>query len=75
MTEVSLSRRSVVLLLDLFRAMRSTLFPRCCRFTPSCSLYAREAVLRKGVLGAIVPVVGRLLRCHPFNPGGYDPVH
>lgn len=45
-----------------------------CRFWPSCSQYARTAVVRHGVIRGLTLAAGRLLRCHPWNPGGIDPV-
>jgi putative membrane protein insertion efficiency factor len=48
--------------------------PPSCRFTPSCSHYAYEAVEKHGALRGTSLAIRRLLRCHPFNPGGYDPV-
>ncbi|WP_372718851.1 membrane protein insertion efficiency factor YidD [Novipirellula sp.] len=44
-----------------------------CRFTPTCSQYAVEAIRKYGVLRGSVKAVWRILRCHPWNPGGYDP--
>ncbi len=49
-------------------------FPSPCRYVPSCSSYALEAVLRYGALRGGWMSIQRLLRCHPFRPGGYDPV-
>jgi hypothetical protein len=46
----------------------------CCRFQPSCSLYAEEAITKKGALVGSALAVKRLLKCHPFNPGGFDPL-
>ncbi|HBL17522.1 MAG: membrane protein insertion efficiency factor YidD [Elusimicrobia bacterium GWA2_69_24] len=59
---------------SLLRAVRSTLLPASCRFTPSCSRYAEEALAAHGPLAAAPLVARRLLKCHPFHPGGYDPV-
>jgi putative membrane protein insertion efficiency factor len=46
----------------------------CCRFTPTCSEYAREALEKKPVIIAFLLIGKRLLSCHPFHKGGYDPV-
>ena len=61
-------------LLGIFKAVRSSLFPPCCRFYPSCTRYAEEALRRHPPLRAIRMILGRILRCHPLHPGGYDPV-
>jgi uncharacterized protein len=47
----------------------------CCRFSPTCSEYAKEAVEKLPVKKAVSAILKRILRCHPFNAGGYDPVH
>jgi uncharacterized protein len=52
----------------------SPLLPPACRYTPTCSDYAMEAVDRYGVFRGSVMSVSRVLRCHPFAQGGYDPV-
>lgn len=52
----------------------SPLLPPACRFTPSCSQYAVEALSRYGALKGCVLAARRLLRCHPFRRGGFDPV-
>jgi putative membrane protein insertion efficiency factor len=49
-------------------------FPPVCRFHPSCSEYAREALERYGWRKGGLLAAARLLRCHPFHPGGFDPV-
>jgi uncharacterized protein len=63
--------------LQLLRAYKwalSPLLPPSCRYVPTCSEYAAEAVDRYGVLRGGLMAAGRLLRCHPFVKGGYDPV-
>jgi uncharacterized protein len=55
------------------RTISPLLAPRC-RFLPSCSCYAREAILRHGLVKGTARALWRLLKCHPFHPGGYDPV-
>jgi putative membrane protein insertion efficiency factor len=49
--------------------------PDTCRFYPSCSHYGYQAVYKYGVLRGGTMAIWRVLRCNPFNPGGYDPVH
>ncbi|MDR2397740.1 MAG: membrane protein insertion efficiency factor YidD [Spirochaetaceae bacterium] len=58
----------------LYQEGISPYFPRCCRYVPSCSSYAYEAVQRYGICRGMGLAVKRLLRCHPLGPGGYDPV-
>ncbi|MDR2633104.1 MAG: membrane protein insertion efficiency factor YidD [Treponema sp.] len=58
----------------LYQGLISPYFPPCCRYVPSCSAYAYEAVQKYGVCRGSVLSLKRLLRCHPFCPGGYDPV-
>ncbi|MFO7154001.1 MAG: membrane protein insertion efficiency factor YidD [Caldicoprobacter oshimai] len=52
----------------------SPLLPNSCRFYPTCSEYAVQAVERYGVLKGLYMGIKRVLKCHPFHPGGYDPV-
>lgn len=61
-------------LLRIYRACVSPFLPRACRFEPTCSRYMIEAVKKYGALRGSFMGVRRLLRCHPFSPGGYDPV-
>ena len=57
-----------------YRWLVSPLLAPACRFEPSCSLYAEEALLRHGLFAGARMAIGRVLRCHPWNAGGYDPV-
>ncbi len=67
-------RRLLVLLVRLYQRLVSPLLPRACRFYPSCSAYAALALERHGALRGTWLTVKRLARCHPFHPGGLDPV-
>ncbi|MET7393076.1 membrane protein insertion efficiency factor YidD [Dactylosporangium sp. NPDC005572] len=57
-----------------YRRWISPALPARCRFYPSCSAYALEAVGTHGAVKGIALAIWRLLRCHPFHPGGFDPV-
>jgi hypothetical protein len=62
------------LFLRAYKRLLSPLLPPACRYTPTCSEYALEAVERHGALRGSALAVWRLLRCHPLMRGGYDPV-
>ena len=57
-----------------YRSLVSPFLPSVCRFHPSCSAYAVEAIRQHGLTRGALLTIGRLLRCQPLNPGGYDPV-
>jgi putative membrane protein insertion efficiency factor len=61
-------------LIRLYQLTLSPILPPACRFTPTCSRYAYEALGRFGFLKGSWLAVKRISRCHPFNPGGHDPV-
>lgn len=62
-------------MLRVYKLAISPLLPPSCRFTPTCSGYAAEAIAKYGFLKGSVLGLKRLSRCHPFCEGGYDPVH
>ena len=64
----------LIALLRGYRAVISPLYGQVCRYHPSCSAYALEAVTEYGSLRGSWMALRRLLRCHPWAPGGYDPV-
>jgi putative membrane protein insertion efficiency factor len=66
--------RALVLPIRLYQRLLSPLLGPRCRFYPSCSDYAAQAMLKHGALRGIYLGVRRLLRCHPWNPGGFDDV-
>ncbi len=64
----------ILILIHLYRNTISLTFGPCCRFYPSCSAYALESISRFGTMKGVWITIKRVIRCHPFNPGGYDPV-
>ncbi|MBC7222266.1 membrane protein insertion efficiency factor YidD [Candidatus Bipolaricaulota bacterium] len=67
-------RKALVFLIRLYQRLISPLLPHRCRFYPTCSEYAKEAILRHGPFKGGWLTLRRLLRCGPWHPGGYDPV-
>jgi len=64
----------LILLVRFYRVAISPLFPASCRFQPTCSQYALEALQRHGAVRGAWLSARRIARCHPLHPGGYDPV-
>jgi uncharacterized protein len=64
----------VLLLLRGYKKFLSPLLPQACRFEPTCSVYMCQAIEKRGLLKGLYLGLRRLLRCHPFSSGGYDPV-
>jgi uncharacterized protein len=71
---ISIPARVLAFCIIAYRRWISPALPARCRFYPSCSAYGLEAVSRHGAIRGTGLTIWRLLRCHPFHPGGYDPV-
>ncbi len=67
-------RTVFLVLIRTYQIVLSPILTPACRFYPTCSQYAYEAVERHGAFRGALMVARRLLRCHPFHPGGFDPV-
>ena len=74
MMRINPVRSGIIGFLKLYRLLISPMYGQVCRFYPSCSAYALEAVERHGAVRGSWLAAKRLARCHPWNPGGYDPV-
>ncbi len=72
---IRLSEHIITGILSGYHRLVSPLLPRACRFFPSCSVYASEAIQKHGFLKGASLSLRRLSRCHPWHPGGYDPVN
>lgn len=70
----NLAQSAALMFLRAYRWLISPMLPPACRYVPSCSEYALEAVARYGALRGAGIAIWRVLRCHPFVAGGYDPV-
>jgi putative membrane protein insertion efficiency factor len=71
---MSIAARVVVAAIELYRRLLSPLLGRHCRYEPTCSAYALEAVRTHGAARGAALAVRRVARCHPWAPGGVDPV-
>lgn len=69
-----LIRKLIVICIKVYQKWISPLKRPSCRFYPTCSQYALEAVQKYGSLRGLIMAVKRIMKCHPFHPGGYDPV-
>ena len=67
-------RKVFIFLIRIYQKFISPLTPPSCRFYPSCSEYAVQAYQKHGVFKGTAMAIWRILRCNPFNKGGYDPV-
>ena len=66
-------KKIVIFFIRIYQRI-SALTPSRCRFYPTCSEYAKQAIVRFGLLKGSYLAIKRILKCHPFNDGGYDPV-
>lgn len=66
-------RRILIFIIKIYHNCLSPMMIQSCRYYPSCSQYAIESIEKKGALKGCLCSVKRLLKCHPFSPGGYDP--
>lgn len=67
-------RKIIVFIIRGYRKLVSPLFPPSCRFYPTCSEYSEQAIAKYGVMKGGWMSLRRVGKCHPFHPGGYDPV-
>lgn len=67
-------KRPFLFLIRGYQVVISPMLPPSCRFQPTCSQYAYEAIAKYGIIKGGRLAIWRVLRCNPFNPGGYDPV-
>lgn len=67
-------RQVIILVLIFYQKFISPLKPSTCRFYPTCSQYSKQAIEKYGVIKGLWLTIKRLAKCHPFHPGGYDPV-
>jgi len=64
----------IIFFIKIYKRFISPILPNSCRFYPSCSQYATDAVEKYGAVKGVLIASSRILRCNPFNKGGFDPV-
>ncbi|HHN64341.1 MAG TPA: membrane protein insertion efficiency factor YidD [Nitrospirae bacterium] len=67
-------KKFLILLIKFYQLFISPVLPGSCRFVPTCSEYSKEAIRKYGALKGSLLTIKRISKCHPFHPGGYDPV-
>ncbi|MDH4029051.1 MAG: membrane protein insertion efficiency factor YidD [Nitrospirota bacterium] len=67
-------KKIIIFIVESYKRYISPFLPGSCRFHPSCSSYCIEAVNKHGLVKGLRLFGGRIIKCHPFHPGGYDPV-
>jgi putative membrane protein insertion efficiency factor len=73
-TIYELAKEGIILLIQIYQHTVSLLLGPCCRFTPPCSSYSLLSIQRFGITKGAWLTFKRVMKCHPFHPGGYDPV-
>jgi putative membrane protein insertion efficiency factor len=68
-------KKILIHLIQFYRTWLSPIYPPSCRFYPTCSQYAKEAIQYYGPAKGMMLFLKRILKCHPWHPGGYDPVN
>jgi uncharacterized protein len=71
--KINLLSKIAVKTLKIYKKYISPALPKSCRFVPTCSEYAVDAIKKYGILKGSIKSIYRILRCNPFNKGGYDP--
>ena len=74
MKERTIGQKTAIAVIGMVAAFSRSISPRACRFHPSCSVYAAQAFASFGFMKALAVTVRRVMSCHPFSDGGYDPV-
>ncbi len=67
-------KKIFIQLIRVYQIIISPIFGKCCRFYPSCSDYTIEAIKKYGVIKGLYLFLKRIIKCHPFHPGGHDPL-
>ena len=67
-------KKILIFFIDIYRIFLSPLKGPTCRFFPTCSTYSKQAITKYGSIKGLFLSIKRILKCHPFNPGGYDPL-
>lgn len=67
-------KKLALLLINIYQRTYSTVMPKSCRYEPTCSNYTYQAIVKFGFLKGTWLGIKRIMRCHPFHEGGYDPV-
>ncbi|MFN3196468.1 MAG: membrane protein insertion efficiency factor YidD [Chlorobiota bacterium] len=67
-------KKLLIGIIKVYKSLISPLFPNTCRFHPTCSTYAMEAIHEYGAIKGVYLAIKRISKCHPFHNGGFDPV-